>query len=120
MAIMHNEIFGPVVPIVPFDSFDEAIAIANSSRYGLSAYLFTNDMPTIMRAVNEIGFGEVYVNRVGPESLQGYHVGYRRERRGRRRRLARARRLPQQEDRLPQLFRRPDRAADALCLSQGA
>ena len=34
-------------------------------------------MPTIMRAVNEVQFGEVYVNRVGPESLQGFHVGYK-------------------------------------------
>lgn len=77
MAIMHREIFGPVLPIMPFETFDEAAAIANDSRYGLSAYLFTNDMPTIMRAVHEVGFGEVYVNRVGPESLQGYHVGFR-------------------------------------------
>lgn len=76
MEIMRAEIFGPVVPIMPFDTFDEALSISNSSRYGLSAYLFTNDMPTIMRAVTDIGFGEVYVNRVGPESLQGFHVGY--------------------------------------------
>lgn len=74
--IMHKEIFGPVLPIVPFDTLDEALSIANESRYGLSAYLFTNDMRTIMRAVNEISFGEVYVNRVGPESIQGFHGGY--------------------------------------------
>lgn len=76
MEIMHKEIFGPVLPIIPFDSFDEALTIVNDSRYGLSAYLFTNDMPTIMRAVTDVEFGEVYVNRVGPESLQGFHVGY--------------------------------------------
>jgi len=76
MEIMHKEIFGPVLPIIPFDSFDDALTIVNDSRYGLSAYLFTNDMPTIMRAVMDIEFGEVYVNRVGPESLQGFHVGY--------------------------------------------
>jgi lactaldehyde dehydrogenase/glycolaldehyde dehydrogenase len=76
MEIMHKEIFGPVLPIIPFDSFDDALKIVNDSRYGLSAYLFTNDMPTIMRAVTDVGFGEVYVNRVGPESLQGFHVGY--------------------------------------------
>lgn len=76
MEIMRKEIFGPVLPIIPFDSFDEALSIVNDSRYGLSAYLYTNDMPTIMRAVMDVGFGEVYVNRVGPESLQGFHVGY--------------------------------------------
>jgi lactaldehyde dehydrogenase / glycolaldehyde dehydrogenase len=76
MPIMRKEIFGPVVPIVPFDTLDEALELANTSRYGLSAYLFTNDMRTIMRTVNELEFGEVYVNRVGPESLQGFHGGY--------------------------------------------
>lgn len=76
MAILKNEVFGPVVPIMPFDSFDEVIGHANNSRYGLSAYLFTNDITKIMRTVNEVAFGEIYVNRVGPESLQGFHVGY--------------------------------------------
>lgn len=77
MAILREETFGPVVPIVPFDTFDEVVAQANDSRYGLSAYLFTNDLIKVMRAVNEIDFGEVYVNRIGPESLQGFHTGYR-------------------------------------------
>jgi lactaldehyde dehydrogenase/glycolaldehyde dehydrogenase len=76
MPIMHREIFGPVLPIVPFDTLDEALSIANESRYGLSAYLFTNDMRAIMQAVNEISYGEVYINRVGPESIQGFHGGY--------------------------------------------
>jgi lactaldehyde dehydrogenase/glycolaldehyde dehydrogenase len=77
MPILSREIFGPVVPILPFATLEEAIAIGNDSRYGLSAYLFTRDMPTIMKVVAELSFGEVYVNRVGPEALQGYHTGYR-------------------------------------------
>jgi lactaldehyde dehydrogenase/glycolaldehyde dehydrogenase len=77
MPILTREIFGPVVPILPFRDLEEAIAIGNQSRYGLSAYLFTRDMPTIMKVVTELSFGEVYVNRVGPEALQGFHVGYR-------------------------------------------
>ena len=77
MAILRTEIFGPVVPIMPFDSFDEVVGYANDTRYGLSAYLFTNDITKIMRMVNDVAFGEIYVNRVGPESLQGFHVGYR-------------------------------------------
>lgn len=77
MAIMRDEIFGPVVPVMKVRDFDEALAIANDSRYGLSAYLFTNDFRRIMRAVQEIRFGELYINRVGPESLQGFHTGYR-------------------------------------------
>jgi lactaldehyde dehydrogenase/glycolaldehyde dehydrogenase len=77
MPIMQDEIFGPVVPIVPFRAFDEAIELSNRSRYGLSAYLFTRDLTQVMRAVRGIDFGELYVNRIGPESLQGFHLGYR-------------------------------------------
>ncbi|MDQ0393262.1 aldehyde dehydrogenase [Labrys monachus] len=77
MPIMTREIFGPVVPIMPFDDFEEAVSIANSSHYGLSAYLFTNDLSRVMNAVNEVSFGEIYVNRIGPEMLQGFHVGFR-------------------------------------------
>ncbi len=77
MDIMQKEIFGPVVPILPFASFDEAVDISNRSRYGLSAYLFTRDLRRVMRAVRDVDFGELYVNRIGPESLQGFHVGYR-------------------------------------------
>ena len=77
MSIMQDEIFGPVVPVMRFGDFEEAVSIANASRYGLSAYLFTNDFRRIMQAVRDIRFGEVYINRVGPESLQGFHTGYR-------------------------------------------
>ncbi len=77
MAIMRDEIFGPVVPVMRVSSFDEALRITNDSRYGLSAYLFTNDFARIMRAIQDVRFGEVYINRIGPEALQGYHTGYR-------------------------------------------
>ena len=77
MPIMQDEIFGPVVPIVPFDDFEDAVRLSNGSRYGLSAYLFTSDLRQVMRAVRDIDFGELYINRIGPESLQGFHVGYR-------------------------------------------
>lgn len=77
MAIMKDEIFGPVVPVMRIRSFEEAMQITNESRYGLSAYLFTNDFSRIMRAVQDVRFGEIYVNRIGPEALQGYHTGYR-------------------------------------------
>lgn len=77
MEIMQKEIFGPVVPVMAFETFADAVAIANQSRYGLSAYLFTRDIQQIMRMVRDVDFGEIYVNRVGPESFQGFHVGYR-------------------------------------------
>lgn len=77
MAIMRDEIFGPVVPIMRVASFEEAVAIANDSRYGLSAYLYTNNFARIMQAVQDVRFGEVYINRIGPESVHGFHTGYR-------------------------------------------
>jgi lactaldehyde dehydrogenase / glycolaldehyde dehydrogenase len=76
MDIMQQEIFGPVTPIMPFDDFDEAIALANDSRYGLSAYVFTNDLTRMMRAVQALRSGEVYINKIGPEQFQGFHTGY--------------------------------------------
>ena len=77
MEIVQNEVFGPVLPIQPFDDFEEAVRLANDSRYGLTAYVFTSDLHKAMRAVDDINFGEVYVNKVGPEQIQGFHTGYR-------------------------------------------
>ncbi len=77
MRIIQEEVFGPVLPIQPFDDFEEAMDLANDSRYGLSAYVFTSDLHRAMRAIDRIDFGEVYVNKIGPEQLQGFHTGYR-------------------------------------------
>ncbi|MCC7362392.1 MAG: aldehyde dehydrogenase [Anaerolineales bacterium] len=77
MDLMQCEVFGPVLPVMPFDDFDEALALANDSRYGLSAYLFTEDFRRVMRAVNDIEFGELYINRIGPEAAYAYHTGFR-------------------------------------------
>ena len=76
MDIMQQEIFGPITPVMPFDDFEEAIALANDTKYGLSAYLFTNDLKRMMRAVQAIRSGEVYINKIGPEQFQGFHTGY--------------------------------------------
>ncbi len=76
MDIMQQEVFGPITPIMPFDDFEEAIALANDTRYGLTAYLFTKDIQRMMRAVQAVRFGEIYINKIGPEQLQGFHTGY--------------------------------------------
>jgi lactaldehyde dehydrogenase / glycolaldehyde dehydrogenase len=76
MDIMQQEIFGPISPVMAFDDFEEAIALANDTRYGLTAYLFTNDLKRIARAVQAIQSGEVYINKIGPEQFQGFHTGY--------------------------------------------
>jgi acyl-CoA reductase-like NAD-dependent aldehyde dehydrogenase len=62
MEIMNRESFGPVMPICKVRSFDEAIELANRSRYGLGATIFTTDLEESMRAVNELEVGMVWVN----------------------------------------------------------
>lgn len=57
-----DEIFGPVVNLYPFDLLDEAIAKANSVRYGLHAAIFTNDLNTAFKAAYELECGGVMVN----------------------------------------------------------
>lgn len=76
MDIVRNEVFGPVLSLIRVKDFDDAIAQANNSRYGLSAYMFTQDLKKIMRMTNELNFGEIYVNREGGEAAQGFHHGY--------------------------------------------
>jgi len=76
-TLVQDEIFGPVVPILEVDSFDKAIDYANDSKYGLASYVFTKDSTRVLKAMNQIKFGESYINQVGPEQLQGAHTGYR-------------------------------------------
>ena len=77
MSVMTEETFGPVTPIFGVDSMDEAVQIANDSHYGLSAYLFSRDYGTVMRTVNELQFGEIYINRTLGESVHAHHAGYK-------------------------------------------
>lgn len=75
--LVQKEIFGPVVPVLGVETFDEAIEMANDSEYGLASYVFTKDNNNVMKAMHKIRFGETYVNQVGPEQLQGAHTGFR-------------------------------------------
>ncbi|QJU54781.1 aldehyde dehydrogenase family protein [Herbiconiux sp. KACC 21604] len=75
--VMAEELFGPVTPIASFESWDEVMRRANASEYGLSAYVYTRDLGSARRAADELEFGEVFVNRVGPEEFNGYHTGFK-------------------------------------------
>jgi acyl-CoA reductase-like NAD-dependent aldehyde dehydrogenase len=61
-AIVNDETFGPVLPIVKVRSFDEAIELANRSRYALGSTVYTLDLQESLRAVREIEAGMVWVN----------------------------------------------------------
>jgi lactaldehyde dehydrogenase/glycolaldehyde dehydrogenase len=77
-AIMQQETFGPVLPIVTFKTLDEAIACANDCEYGLTSSIYTRSLDVAMRAANELKFGETYVNRENFEAMQGFHAGWRK------------------------------------------
>lgn len=62
MRIANEEIFGPVVSIIPVDDLDEAIDICNSVEYGLSASIFTQNVNDAFRAMRDIYTGILYVN----------------------------------------------------------
>jgi lactaldehyde dehydrogenase / glycolaldehyde dehydrogenase len=77
-SIIQEEIFGPVVPIVTFTSLEEAIEMGNDTDYGLSSSVYTEDIHEAMKVINELKFGETYVNRENMEAVQGYHAGIRK------------------------------------------
>jgi len=64
MKVCAQEVFGPVVAVQRYRTLDEAIDLANTTRYGLQAAIFTNDLANALRAVHALDFGGVLVNEV--------------------------------------------------------
>jgi succinate-semialdehyde dehydrogenase / glutarate-semialdehyde dehydrogenase len=62
-GILGHEIFGPVAPVVAFDSDDEAVALANDTDFGLAAYLYTGDLARGLRVSERLESGIVGLNR---------------------------------------------------------
>jgi acyl-CoA reductase-like NAD-dependent aldehyde dehydrogenase len=62
MRVAQEEIFGPTVSVIPVDSFDRAIEVANGTQYGLSLAIYTRDVNRAFRAINRLEAGIVYVN----------------------------------------------------------
>jgi len=74
MTIAREEIFGPVMSVIPFDTEEEAIAIANDTEYGLAAGVWTRDLSRAHRASQALRVGTVWVNtyqRVNPSIPYG-------------------------------------------------
>jgi len=67
MAIAREEVFGPVLAIIPFDSEEQAIEIANDTPYGLAAYLQTGDADRAERVAARLRAGAVHINGCGME-----------------------------------------------------
>lgn len=78
MDIIHEETFGPVLPLVEFDTVEQAIAWSNDCEYGLASSVFTNDINTAAKVARELEFGETYINREHFEAMQGFHAGVKK------------------------------------------
>ena len=68
--LVAHETFGPVAPILRFDTLDEAIAIANDTRYGLSGGVVSDHWPSIQRVITELEVGTVNVNEAPSYRLE--------------------------------------------------
>ena len=64
MKVMCEEVFGPVVSLVPYDDFEQALAAVDESPYGLQAGVYTRDLDKVMRATQRLNVGGVIINDV--------------------------------------------------------
>ncbi|MCI4330339.1 MAG: aldehyde dehydrogenase family protein [Thermoplasmata archaeon] len=77
MAIAQKEVFGPVLDVIEFSTFDEAIEIANGVEYGLAGSVWTNDLRTAMKAAHALRFGDIWVNDHLPLGSETPHGGFK-------------------------------------------
>ena len=82
MTIAREEVFGPVLCMIPYEDEDEAIEIANDTRYGLSNYLSTGDEERAYRVASQLRSGMVHINGAGLDS-QAPFGGYKESGNGR-------------------------------------
>jgi len=77
MAIATDEIFGPVLSIIPFDSDDEALAIANDTRFGLSAAVWTQNLGRAHTMAAKLQAGTVWINNFDTSGIVAPFGGYK-------------------------------------------
>jgi aldehyde dehydrogenase (NAD+) len=82
MTIAREEIFGPVLSILPYRDEEEAVAIANDTPYGLSGYVSSGDVEHARRVARRIRSGNVHINGAGPDFNAAFG-GYKQSGNGR-------------------------------------
>ncbi|HWH95127.1 MAG TPA: aldehyde dehydrogenase family protein, partial [Baekduia sp.] len=78
-----GEIFGPIVPLVPVSSYEEALDLANDSLMGLGACVATNSLERAMQASRHLRFGSVWINSPNSDTFGGPFGGFRQSGQGR-------------------------------------
>ncbi|MBQ1490254.1 MAG: aldehyde dehydrogenase family protein [Eubacterium sp.] len=77
MRICQEEIFGPVLAVIPFDTEEEAVAIANDTTYGLGAGFWTGDVSRTQRVANALQAGQIFINKYGCYEYASPFGGYK-------------------------------------------
>jgi betaine-aldehyde dehydrogenase len=77
MRIAREEIFGPVLSVIPFETEEEAIALANDSEYGLAAGVFTSNLTRGHRVINQLRAGITWINNYHPTYNEMPWGGYK-------------------------------------------
>ncbi len=83
MLITQEETFGPVAPLISFDSEDEVIAMANDTPFGLAGYFYTRDVSRVMRVAEKLEFGIIGANDALPSVAQAPFGGFKQSGLGR-------------------------------------
>jgi acyl-CoA reductase-like NAD-dependent aldehyde dehydrogenase len=80
--LFNAEIFGPVLPIISFQTQEEAIRIANNTEYGLAAYVFTKNLNTAIHVSEALEFGMIGVNDWAPQATEAPFGGWKQSGQG--------------------------------------
>ncbi|MFC1813205.1 NAD-dependent succinate-semialdehyde dehydrogenase [Thermodesulfobacteriota bacterium] len=83
MLIYREETFGPVAPIIPFDTEKEVLDMANDTHYGLASYVYTRDLSRAVRMFENLNFGIVGVNDINPTAAAAPFGGMKESGHGR-------------------------------------
>ena len=76
-TIAREEIFGPVMSVIPFSSVDEVVAMSNDNEYGLAAAVWTNDVKKAMLTARALRAGVVWINDSQPAPTEMPWGGYK-------------------------------------------
>ncbi|MEN2975374.1 MAG: NAD-dependent succinate-semialdehyde dehydrogenase [Candidatus Caldarchaeales archaeon] len=77
MEIMKEETFGPAKPVMPFNTINEVIEMANSTRYGLAAYVYTNNLNKAWKLSRMLDAGNIGINNVDVSTIEAPYPGWK-------------------------------------------